>query len=180
MRILTPLAVGVALFAAGLSLGVFLQARYPLVGTMPEGKGRGGRPTLALLPLRDKSEREGRDPRFILDYLRGGVAARLQDKRVGLLSLAEADRKLGVDGGQASVSPKEAGSVLGVGYVLAGSVTEGGTLVLDVELVDAATGRAAWSDRYSLDATLGAFEKSADKVVGEIAERVTANLSAER
>ena len=69
---------------------------------------------------------------------------------------------------------------MGVRHVLAGSVTEGGPLILDVELVEAASGLVVSSGRYSLDASLGAFEKAADKASGEIAEQVVDRLAGGR
>ncbi|MBI2753465.1 MAG: cyclic nucleotide-binding domain-containing protein [Betaproteobacteria bacterium] len=125
-----------------------------------------GRPSVAVIPFQLRSD----DPRF--EFVGDGLA----EETIGALSrvadLFVVSRLSSMAFRRAPVSLQTIGEMLGVRYVLSGSVqTAHARALLVAELADARDGRILWSERFQCD-LVDAFALQAElarKVVGSVA-----------
>jgi len=125
-----------------------------------------GRPSVAVIPFQLRSD----DPRF--EFVSDGLA----EETIGALSrvadLFVVSRLSSMAFRRAPLSLQTIGEMLGVRYVLSGSIQTAQTRALLVaELADARDGRILWSDRFQCD-LVDAFALQADlarKVVASVA-----------
>ena len=104
------------------------------------------KPSIAIVPFRPLS----RD--IVLEFFADGIAEDIINalSRFHELSVIARNSKFTFKG--QSVSAREIGQQLGVKYVLEGSVRQFGQRIrVAVQLIDAATDRTLWSDRYDGD-----------------------------
>lgn len=151
-------AVGAALWQAGL---------VPLGG---EADPLSGKPTVAVLPFEDRSP--GDTDAWFADGITEDVIADLgRFSSLHVLSWSAVAPYRGQ-----SVSPEALSRVLGVRYIVSGSVARGeDRLTLRVQLTDAATGTLLWSERLSerVEDVFALQQKVARRVVGALAVKVT-------
>lgn len=125
-----------------------------------------GRPSVAVIPFQLRSD----DPRF--EFIGDGLA----EETIGALSrvadLFVVSRLSSMAFRRAPLSLRTIGEMLGVRYVLSGSVqTAHARALLVAELADARDGQILWSERFQCD-LVDAFALQADlarKVVGSVA-----------
>lgn len=125
-----------------------------------------GRPSLAVIPFQVRSD----DPRFAF------VGDALAEETIGALSRVAdffvVSRLSSMAFRRAPLSPRSIGGILGVRYILSGSVQTAGTRTLLVaELSDGHDGRILWNERFECD-LVDAFALQAElarKVVGSVA-----------
>lgn len=125
-----------------------------------------GRPSLAVIPFRVRSE----DPRFAF------VGDGLAEETIGALSRVAdffvVSRLSSMAFRRAPLGLRTIGAMLGVRYVLSGSIQTAGTRALLVaELADARDGRILWNERFECD-LVDAFA-----VQAELARRVVASVA---
>jgi len=129
--------------------------------------------SVAVLPFENLS----RDPdnAFFADGIQDDILtslARIKDLKV--ISRSSVMRFRGVSG----QNLRDIGKTLGVANLLEGSVRkEGDRVVVNVQLIDAATDRNLWANRY--DRTLTDSLGLQGELAGEIADALRANLSTE-
>ncbi|HEX9708153.1 MAG TPA: helix-turn-helix domain-containing protein, partial [Steroidobacteraceae bacterium] len=125
-----------------------------------------GRPSVAVIPFRVRSD----DPRF--EFLGDGLA----EETIGALSRVAdffvVSRLSSMAFRRAPLSLRTIGEMLGVRYVLSGSIqTAQARALLVAELADAHDGRILWNERFECD-LVDAFALQAElarKVVGSVA-----------
>ncbi|TAN54070.1 MAG: cyclic nucleotide-binding domain-containing protein, partial [Betaproteobacteria bacterium] len=125
-----------------------------------------GRPSVAVIPFQVRSD----DPRLAF------VGDALAEETIGALSRVAdffvVSRLSSMAFRRAPLGPRTIGEMLGVRYVLSGSVqTAGVRALLVAELADAHDGRILWNDRFECD-LVEAFALQAElarKVVGSVA-----------
>ena len=125
-----------------------------------------GRPSIAVIPFQMRSD----DPRFAF------VGDALAEETIGALSRVAdffvVSRLSSMAFRRAPLSLRSVGEMLGVRYVLSGSVqTAQARALLVAELADARDGRVLWSERFECD-LVEAFALQAElarKVVGSVA-----------
>lgn len=101
------------------------------------------RASIAVLPFADLST--DRDQGYFCE----GVADEIINALTKVEGLDVLSRKSSSEAALGSADPREAGRRLDVAHVLEGSVRKSGTRMrVSVHLVDVATGRNVWSDRY--------------------------------
>jgi adenylate cyclase len=135
-----------------------------------------GRPSIAVLPFEDLSA-DGSQAFFC-----EGLADEIINALTRIETLDVISRKSSFEAGRREEDPRAAGKLLGVTSVLEGSVRRSGDRVrVAVHLVDVASGRARWSDRYdgSVEDVFAIQETIAEKtvtallgVIGEVEKRV--------
>lgn len=125
-----------------------------------------GRPSVAVIPFQMRSD----DPRFAF------IGDALAEETIGALSRVAdffvVSRLSSMAFRRAPLNLRTIGEMLGVRYVLSGSVqTAGGRALLVAELADTRDGRILWSERFQCD-LVDAFALQAElahKVVGSVA-----------
>jgi TolB-like protein/tetratricopeptide (TPR) repeat protein len=138
----------------------------------PAPRGGGVIDSIAVLPF----ENVGGDPDS--EYLSDGVAESLINKlsrvpNLRVIARGSAFRFRGRD-----VDPRNVGRELRVGAVLTGRVSlRGDTLVIRVELVDAAHGTQLWGERYST--RMGDIFAVEEDIAGEISRGLRLKLASE-
>ncbi|HKK98478.1 MAG TPA: winged helix-turn-helix domain-containing protein, partial [Marivita sp.] len=129
----------------------------------PTGPELPDTPSLAVLPFANLTGQASQD------YLVDGIATELIGAltRIGGLFVIAASSSFAYKG--QTVQLADVGRALGVRYVLEGSVQQAGSaLRISVQLVEAATGRAIWTDR---------FEGSLDEIF-DLQDRLTESVAA--
>jgi TolB-like protein/class 3 adenylate cyclase len=133
------------------------------------GKKTHGRPSVAVIPFCVQSS----DPQ--LEFLGDGLA----DETIGSLSRVAdffvVSRLSSMAFRRTSRSLRNVGEMLGVQYILSGSIhTLPGHTVLVAELADASSEQVLWSERFSLDTinVLAVQQELAHRVVGSVAPLV--------
>lgn len=127
---------------------------------------RRGRASIAVMPFVDRSAQAGVRG-GLADGLAFDVIARLAKLR-SLFVIAQGT-VFALD--QRSVGPEEAGRTLNVDYVVSGSLRrQDQRLAVDVQLVDARTGRIVWADvlDHPLDDALLALDEIGNRIVASV------------
>jgi TolB-like protein/Tfp pilus assembly protein PilF len=128
-------------------------------------------PSVAVLPFANLTGQPGQD------YLVDGIVTELigaLTKISGLFTIA-ATSSFAYKG--QSVQLSDVGRELGVRYVLEGSIQQAGAMLrISVQLVEAATGRAIWSDRFT--GTLDEIFELQDRLTESVAAAIEPTLRA--
>ncbi len=135
----------------------------------PDPPVAAGVPVVAVLPFENMSP----DP--ALDYLGRGVADDIIAMLARAPDMAVVSALSSFPFGSTPADPREVGTALGASYLLTGGVRrEGDRLRITAQLVDAATGRHLWAERFD--------RAGADPLAlhDEIAGRVVGALTGER
>ncbi|MGY2991518.1 adenylate/guanylate cyclase domain-containing protein [Mesorhizobium sp. URHB0026] len=156
---------------AGIAVMLWPQAiaLLPGHGSPPVGSSL-GKPSIAVLPFTDLSEKAGQD------YFAEGLADDLitdLSKISGLLVIA---RNSAFSFNDRSLDIGKIAEQLNVRYVVEGSVRrEGDAVRINVQLIDAKTGSNIWAERYDRDySKIFALQ---DEVIGRIVEALSVRLT---
>jgi TolB-like protein len=118
--------------------------------------------SIAVLPFADMSEKKDQE------YFADGIAEEVLDGLAKVPGLRVVGRASSFQFKGKNTDPASAGTALGVGYLLEGSVRrEAGRVRVAAQLVDAQTGSQSWSDRF--DSELTDVLQVQDTIAAEIA-----------
>jgi len=123
------------------------------------------KPSIAVLPFTDMTGAEGQD--YFADGMVVEIVAALS--RIRSIFVIASGSSLSLKG--KGLGPQEAARLLGVRYVLEGSVRKaGGRVRIAVQLIDAADGRPIWTHRFedTLEDVFALQDKVALAVAGKI------------
>jgi adenylate cyclase len=123
------------------------------------------KPSIAVLPFTDMTGAEGQD--YFADGMVVEIVAALS--RIRSIFVIASGSSLSLKG--RGLGPQEAARLLGVRYVLEGSVRKaGGRVRIAVQLIDAADGRPIWTHRFedTLEDVFALQDKVALAVAGKI------------
>ena len=135
----------------------------------PKGPDLPDTPSLAVLPFANLTGKASQE------YLVDGIATELIGAltRIGGLFVIAASSSFAFKGQPVQLA--DVGRALGVSYVLEGSVQQAGSaLRISVQLVEAATGRSIWTDRFS--GTLDEIFDLQDRLTESVAAAIEPTL----
>jgi adenylate cyclase len=138
---------------------------YDLGGSVPRSRPDGSIPSIAILPFESLGARQ--EERYFADGLVEDIIVSLS----GLREMVVISRNATLTFRDRQLDPRDARRILGVRYVLQGTVRRRGTSIrLSASLSDAATGAMLFSTKRDLDEA-ALFEEQ-DRLVHEIVARV--------
>ncbi|HEU4825320.1 MAG TPA: adenylate/guanylate cyclase domain-containing protein [Dongiaceae bacterium] len=139
--------------------------------TMPAAKSAAGRPSIAVLPFSNMSG----DP--AQDYFSDGITEDIITELARYHSLSVIARNSAFQFRGPGVDLAAVRRILGVHYILEGSVRKAGTRVrVTAQLIDATTGSHLWAERY--DRTIADVFAVQDEVVQTIVSTLEGRLAA--
>lgn len=138
---------------------------------VPSSSRQGKLPSIAVLPLQNS----GGDPED--DYFSDGVVEDITLSLAGLHELVVISRGSTLAYRGRQLDPREVGQMLGVRYVLMGSIRKSERLVrVSVELCDATSGASLWGEK--VDVAPGDLFDVQDRVVTRIVAGIAPNVRA--
>jgi len=162
----TLVAMASGLLAAFYQLDIGLWSHAPVVAGLTTPARLGERIAVAVLPFKNLSGDNAQD------FFSDGVTEDVINALGRFSGLLVAAKSASFQFKGRNPSPEEVGHALGARYLIDGSIRRASEQVrVDVELIDAATGRHLWSEDYKTQL------KDIFSVQDEIAERVVAALA---
>jgi TolB-like protein/DNA-binding SARP family transcriptional activator len=169
-------APGASVEIANVEAGEGGQTRQRLTEAPGEPHGK-ARASVAIMPFEPPGANDALPSAVPSSQLALGLSDDIITRLAKLRALFVIARGTTVALGERGVDAREAGRILGVGYVVSGRVRRRGEQVsVTVELAETADARIVWTDEFACDgeATFSALDSIIDRIVTAVAKEIEA------